>query len=166
MIKLEDFEKNGFKITWKSLYICFNDSNYSLSPVEIINYATLLLKDQVDKTIACLAACQIDETDYIKQYLEMLSQTENSNYDIEEKKVRLVYVIKNMPNQNIDYITGLIELGNIWSSLDFPKDSPHIFQGRNNTISPNDYYTRDNYNYLYQKHLEWIEKEKKQINNR
>ena len=166
MIKLEDFKKNGFKITWKLLYVSFNNSNYSLSSREIIDYATSLLNDYIDKNISCLAACQIDEIDYINQYLEILSENEDSDYNIEEKKVRLIYILKNMPNYNTDYITGLIELGNIWASLDFPEDSPHIFQGRNNTICPNDYYTRDNYDYLYQRHLEWIEREKEKINNK
>ena len=47
--------------------------------------------------------------------------------------------------------------------LGFPEDSPHIFQGRNNNITPEEYYTQENYDYLYEKHIEWLQKEIKSI---
>ena len=37
-----------------------------------------------------------------------------------------------------------------------PKDSPHIFQGLNNGISPQKYYTLENYENLYDAHVKWL----------
>ena len=38
------------------------------------------------------------------------------------------------------------KLGDIWAYLEFPPDSPHVFQGINNEITPEEYYTMQNYN--------------------
>lgn len=44
-------------------------------------------------------------------------------------------------------------------TLDFPEDSPHIFQGRDNNITPEQYYTEQNYSYLFDEHVRWIKNE-------
>lgn len=51
---------------------------------------------------------------------------------------------------------GLTEL---WLELGYTSDSPHIIQGKNNSISPVEYYTDANYNYLYEKNKCWLKDE-------
>lgn len=163
MIKMNDFTENDLKITWTLLYIAFNDYKCMLSPEEIVDYAISKLKNNDDVNIISLSSLRNDEYDSISLYLKKLSENENSNYDVENKKYRLIYIIKNMPSRDIDYIKGLTELGDLWVCFNFPDDSPHIFQGKNNSISPLEYYTKENYDKLYEKHLKWIEQEKEQI---
>lgn len=49
-----------------------------------------------------------------------------------------------------------MDLTDLWISLDYPEDSPHTILGKNNSISPSDYFTIDNYESLYRKNIEWL----------
>lgn len=168
MIKLIEFKKIGFKITWKLLNIGFkNEEKFSnmLSANEIINYAISLLDSNNNEDLLDLASSRPDEIESINMILTKLAEKEKSDYSIEYRKWQLLYVIRNMPKKDEEFIAGLCQLGDIWAYLDFPNESPHIFQGRNNNIIPNEYYTSDNFLTLYNKHIDWIEKETKQIKN-
>jgi hypothetical protein len=88
-----------------------------------------------------------------------LSGKECTTYEIEFKKWVIMYVLKHLPNENTEYVQGLLDLGGIWVDLKFPEYSPHIFQGGYNNISPIEYYTADNYKMLLNKHKEWIKQE-------
>ena len=54
----------------------------------------------------------------------------------------------------------------LWDSLGFPEDSPHIVQGVNNTLSPNEYYSQENYDELYRLNYEWFMKEWQYLQNK
>ena len=68
-------------------------------------------------------------------------------------------VAKRIEKKNPSYIDGLMELSDLWIELEFPNDSPHIFQGRENNITPQEYYTKQNYDKLFSKHKEWLKNE-------
>ena len=51
---------------------------------------------------------------------------------------------------------GLTEL---WLELGDTADSSHIIQGKDNRISPVEYYTDANYDYLYKKNKCWLKDE-------
>lgn len=166
MIKLDDFKNNGLSITWKLLYIGFKENKHfanMLSSEDIIQYAQAQLANNEDENIINLACSNSNNIDEINIDLKKLSENDNSDYSIEYRKWRVLYVMKNLPKSNMDYIKGLVELGDIWAFLDFPEDSPHLFQGKDNNISPLEYYTIENYNNLYNKHLSWIEQELKML---
>ena len=167
MIKLDDIQKAGFKVTWKVIDIGFKGSKVfrgELSARDIIDYALLQLESgKADKTSGELA-CEYDtNTEEVDNLVKGLANKENTDYSIEFRKWRVLYVEKEFPTEKTDYINGLIMLGNIWVALDFPEDSPHVFQGRGNDITPEQYYTEENYKELFHKHKEWIEKEVKQL---
>lgn len=158
MISLKDFENYNLSVNWKVVYIGWN-SNFifkrQLRAKEIINFAISKL-DEENENILKLAACFENEEDTISNYLSLLAEEEISSYSISLKKWEVIFVIKELPPKNIDFIQGLLALGEIWIELNFPNDCPHIFQGQENSISPNDYYTYKNFIFLYNKHLEWI----------
>lgn len=52
-----------------------------------------------------------------------------------------------------------MKLTNLWIELGCSKDSPHIIQGKDKQIDPIEYYTDDNYNYLFEKNKEWLKNE-------
>ena len=68
--------------------------------------------------------------------------------------------------KNHNFVDGLIQLTELWDKLDYPKDSPHTVQGRNNKISPNEYYTQENYDKLYKANCEWFRKELLYLQNK
>ena len=85
---------------------------------------------------------------------------------IERRKIRLAIVYDVIKEKNHNFVDGLIQLTELWDKLDYPKDSPHTVQGRNNKISPNEYYTQENYDKLYKANCEWFRKELLYLQNK
>jgi hypothetical protein len=56
-------------------------------------------------------------------------------------------------------VDALAELTSFWSAFGFPSESPHIVQGRGNTISPAEYYTRDMKDRMVSAHRAWVAQE-------
>jgi hypothetical protein len=56
-----------------------------------------------------------------------------------------------------------MSLFDFWAQLDYPIDSPHVIQGRGNNITPEEYYTQENYDNIYNMHVDWLKKEIKYI---
>jgi hypothetical protein len=81
---------------------------------------------------------------------------------VSEKAVRtwraflLARLLSELPESPVD---GLSELTSFWNTLNFPDDMPHVVQGRNNDISPLDYYTEKNYQQVVHKHQDWLNSE-------
>ena len=167
MIKLDDFRTAGFPITWKLIDIGFKGSDKfanQLLSSDIVDYAISRMGDDCEDSDIVDLACEYEANVWeIDKYVKRLSQRENSQYDIEFWKWRVVYVLKKLPDPNTEFIHGLMDLGDIWIEFDFPEDSPHIFQGRNNCITPEQYYTLENYHALLQRHHEWADNEIKHI---
>ena len=93
------------------------------------------------------------ETEEINKILKKLSLKEKTTFNLEFRKWRIIYVINTIKNiDKNDYISGLIELGDLWEKLGYPQDTPHIIQGRFNTFTPEEYYTEENYKFLLIKH--------------
>ena len=165
MIQLKDFKDKGFNVSWKLINIGFHGSEEfyeELSSKDIINYAISILesdfKDSVYKRLVEEIACEYEENYEKLDYniKELVKLENNIDYKLEFRKWVYMYVSINL-KKNSDNIQGLIELTELWAKLDFPDFSPHIVQGVNNDIIPQDYYTTENYNYLLRKHFEWLE---------
>ncbi|HBC31433.1 MAG TPA: DUF2247 domain-containing protein [Clostridiales bacterium] len=163
MIRINDFIEKGFKVSWTLLNIGFNGSQKfkkQLDGQDIIKYAiTKMEAGDESADVVLLASSHCANTEEINELLSKLSKSEKVECDKEYRKWRVIYILKHLPNTEDDCIQGLIELGDIWASLDFPDDSPHIFQGRNNSITPNEYYTQENYISLLERHRMWLDKE-------
>jgi hypothetical protein len=69
---------------------------------------------------------------------------------------QLTQLLKELPESPVD---GLSELTAFWNALDFPQDMPHVVQGLGNDITPNEYYTQENYRYLVDRHKAWLRSE-------
>jgi len=162
MIKIEDFRELEFKITWRLLDIGFMGSETfrnELSSQEIIDYAIFECNNNNDEDVINLACEYSENIDEVDSYLKNLVSKERTSNEIEFRKWRVVYVKKQLSKPNTDFINGLIELGDIWAKFNFPEDSPHIFQGRNNDITPEQYYTEENYKNLLKNHFIWMSDE-------
>ncbi len=80
-----------------------------------------------------------------------MADEENSQDELEDRKLRAVLVSKYLKEKNSNCIDGLMGLTDLWIELGCLSDSPHIMQGKDNKINPIEYYTDDNYNYLFEK---------------
>lgn len=157
MIKLNDIRQLGLSVTWRLLYngLC----KKLLDVDEIIEYAIEKLEGGDDRKEICeLAGSCADEKEDILNLLFKLIE-KNTQDDIENKKIRAAIVNKELKHKNGDYISGLEDLTDMWIKLGYPADSPHIIQGVNNHITPTNYYTQENYDYLYEKNKGWLQNE-------
>lgn len=163
MTKLIEFSNYGLMITWSLINIGYRGSEIfkeELTAEEIINYSISRVVEEDDNPLVFELACEFAQNrNEVAVYVEKLTIQENKDYEIEFRKWRVLYVINHLPNPNMEYVKGLLELGDIWAFFNFPKDSPHVYQGRNNKLTPNQYYTQENFDKLLEKHREWIVKE-------
>lgn len=111
-----------------------------------------------------LAGAYADDFDYIVGLVQDL-QEDFLNAEIENRKIRLAIVYDAIKEKNQEFVEGLIELTELWAKLGFPDDSPHIIQGRNNSISPSEYYSQENYDKLYRINCDWFDKELEYLQN-
>ena len=168
MITLEDFKNNNLKINWKVIDIgCLGSKIFKneLSYDDIINFS-LEKFDEKNKLILRIISSDRDEYQEMAYLVQELANIEKSEYKLAFEKWKLVYVKKNFPKLNKNIIQGLIELNELWFRLDFPEDSPYTLQGVKNNISPQEYYTEENYIYLYNKHLNWIRDKSNYLNGK
>ena len=168
MITLEDFKNNNLKINWKIIDIgCLGSKIFrnELSYDDIINFS-LEEFDEKNKLILRIVASGRDEYQEIGCLVQELANMEKSEYKLAFEKWKLVYIKKNFPKLNKNIIQGFIELNDLWVKLDFPEDSPCILQGVKNNISPQEYYTEENYIYLYNRHLDWIRDKSDYLNGK
>ena len=145
MITLEDFKNNNLKINWKVIDIgCLGSEIFKneLSYNDIINFS-LEEFDEKNKLILRIVASNRDESQEMGYLVQELANMEKSEYKLAFEKWKLVYIKKN-----------------------FPKDSPCILQGVKNNISPQEYYTEENYIYLYNRHLDWIRDKSDYLNGK
>lgn len=155
MIKLKDIKQLGLSITWRLLYI--GVQNEYIEVEEVIEYATEKLMEGDEREEICeLAGAYAEEYEEICNILLKLTEQEDTKSDIESRKIRAVIVSKVLKNKNDNCINGLMDITDLWIGLGYPDDSPHIIQGKGNCISPSEYYTMNNYNFLYKKNVEWL----------
>lgn len=171
MIELKDFKDKGLNISWKLIDIGFHGSKEfyeEFSSKDIINYAISIMdndfKDLTYKKLIEDISCEYEENyEKLDSNIKRLVKLENNiDYKLEFRKWIYMYVNKNLKEDN-DYIQGLLELTEMWAKFNFPDFSPHIVQGVNNDITPQEYYTLENYNNLLKKHFEWLDVELENI---
>lgn len=158
MIKLEDFKKLGLTITWRLLYKAIYEKRMSVE--NAIAFAIEKLERGDERREICeLAGSYTDERDDILNLLHELIQQENTEDDLEYRKIRAVIVSNTLRIKDNNYINGLMNLNDLWMKLDYPSDLLHAIQGKNNDITPDQYYTAENYNLLYKRNEDWLKGE-------
>lgn len=162
MIGLIDFTNLKLKITWTLIDIGYRGSGafqYQLTTREILDYASsLLVNDDISDDVVQLAAANEKDEEVIAKYVRRLSLQENADRSVELKKWCACYLKKGLIYDECNYINGLVMLTDLWINIHETADFPYTFQGVENNISPKEYYTRENYERLYLKSCEWLEK--------
>ncbi len=99
----------------------------------------------------------------IKDMLKPLSDLDGGDPAIELRKWRLVLLEQVLENMPQDALYGLMALTEFWQSFGFPPDSPHEVQGKENTITPSEYFQQENLTRLLARHRAWMNDEKAAI---
>lgn len=158
MIKIADIKELKLNITWRMLYRAILEKQISIR--EIVEYAMEQLEKGDDRIEICeLAGSNDNDLDDVLNILYELADEEKSQDDFEDRKLRAVRVNNFLKNKNTNCIDGLMGLTELWLELGYTDDTPHIIQGKDNNISPVEYYTDVNYNYLYEKNKRWLSDE-------
>lgn len=98
-----------------------------------------------------------DDVDEILDCLRKVNGRECSEL-IAKKKWLLAELSVLLDSLNTDPVYALIELSDFWIKWGY-EDCPHIFQGVNNCMAPDDYYTDKNYESIFRKNLNWLNEE-------
>lgn len=158
MIKIADIKELNLKITWKLLYRGLLKKQISAN--EIVEYAREQLEKGDDRIEICeLAGSRDYYLEDIMNILFELAIEEQNPDDLEDRKLRAIRVNNFLKDKNTNCIDGLMGLTELWLELGDTADSPHIIQGKDNPISPVEYYTDANYDYLYKKNKCWLKNE-------
>lgn len=158
MIKIADIRELKLNITWRMLYRAILEKQILIS--EIVGYAMEQLEKGDDRIEICeLAGANDNDFDDVLNILYELADEEKSQDDFEDRKLRAVRVNNFLKDKNTNCIDGLMGLTELWLELGYTDDTPHIIQGKDNNISPVEYYTDANYNYLYEKNKRWLSDE-------
>lgn len=167
MNKLQLLKNMGFRINWSLVRIGYcGEKNIppQLTKNEVVDFASLILetaRKEDYEPLAVLITGSKNKSEFIEA-LDTLSKSEITCSALEYKKWRVFLVKQTLEKIDTDYTSGLLQLTELWISLGLPNDSPHIVQGRNNSITPQEYYSKKTFDNIVIRHREWVEKE---INN-
>ena len=162
-IKFEDFKKYNVGIDWNILKLGFYGFAYmkpQFDKNDIERYAcNILSKSSNDNyNVALLASAKSLDDFEVSESLNKL--VDNKSMEKDKRKWIAIYLLKTLDAlDDKDYINGLVTVGDVWAMFDFPDFSPHIIQGKNNNITPTEYYTEDNYITIKNVNREWAYKQ-------
>ncbi len=154
--------KQHFKIDWTSLLVGwrgFGNHRRFLTLLELKQFVLEKLDTtpvpKIDQLIPFLDA----EADQVDLQLVKLASKNEVDFDVAVRKWVVCLLEKKLRGLPSDPLYGLIELTEFWTDVSFPSDCPHLVQGKDSALSPQRYYTKDNYAQELDRHTKWIENE-------
>ncbi|HZS48922.1 MAG TPA: DUF2247 family protein [Blastocatellia bacterium] len=106
-----------------------------------------------------LAAISDADEEHADALLSILASPELADYENSKRRWIALLLSQRLEELPSDPLYGLIGLTEFWSDAGFPSYSPHEIQGKGNEISPQDYYTKDNYDKAVERHKRWLSNE-------
>lgn len=158
--------KERFNVNWTVLFVgwrgigCFSNL-VTLSDVR--QYAL----DKVDAKVSegpdfvlKLAIVSDSEKDKALFFLSQLVAQEHADIEAAERQWAAFLLEKMLYQLPDDPLSGLLEFTEFWCDLGFPAYSPHPVQGVGNSMSPEEYYTAEQFAKVLDLHRQWLEMEK------
>ena len=103
MIEIKNFNQLGLFVTWRLLYIALCEKQ--LQEEDVIKYAIKQLEEGDDRSEVCeLAGAYADEHEHIQNLLWELISQENTQNDLERRKLKAVIVDKALRIKNDNYL--------------------------------------------------------------
>jgi hypothetical protein len=161
---ISDLEEFGFKINWTLLKLGYEGNAYFpriISATSISEYAQTVVETMETGYELIVRLISPETSTEFEDVLGRLSESEHVNQLLQVRKLRAYIVCHTIRALPSDYFRGLLELTELWISLHLPDDEPypHIIQGRNNTLTPQEYYTQQMYDRLLDRHRNWLKEE-------
>lgn len=153
--------KKEILVTWSFLLIGLSGVN-SLSPKikleEVVDFCLhIFLGGSNNDYIEKIAFSGPFEQDIVVKNLQRLEK--KNQIEMAHISWSLLLLEDLLSNLSLEPMQGLLELTDFWGYMGFPAYSPHIIQG---IQSPEEYYSEENYIFLFNEHKNWIvETEKK-----
>ncbi len=139
-----------------------------VSSEEVISYSDDQLSaapnDKFDAVLE-LSQATSDDVELINNTLNALASPDTKDLKDAKRTWQLILLKDILTTLTNDPVSSLTELSGFWAGFDYPSDGPHIVQGKNNTIAPQDYYTEQNLKQIIDKHLKWIRQEEEILKN-
>lgn len=160
---VEKLQAIGFKITWTLLKFGYEGQGWFLPQLitsETISQYAEHLVETMESDFQLIAQLISPKNDLeFREILELLTRGEIVDESVQLRKLRIYVVLEALENLPNDYFSGLLALADLWISLGFPEDCPHVFQGRNNSYTPQEYYTQDVFDSLLEQNNQWVKNE-------
>lgn len=165
---LQRIRNADLPVTWGTLLVGSGGLGHSgplVTPAAISAYALDRLSTGSEpraELVELLDGPPNDQNE-LTQLLRSLAQADGADLALEERKWRLVLLERLLNSLGPDPIDGLLELTEFWLGLGFPEDSPHVVQGRDNSIQPGRYYTVAKFQEALARHKEWLADEAQRL---
>ncbi|EIA19505.1 DUF2247 family protein [Listeria fleischmannii] len=172
---IDEFKKNDIPFSWRELKI----GRWGYSDKEF--YLQSILDDEfvMKYTLDYLSKNEKEENSYVWELGSLFSPyDENEIYRLlnliaisNEKDLTSYYrwrwILVNNLLQKIldkDYVNALLEVSEFWLDLKSPIDMPYQYQGVENKLTPQEFYTKEHLCKVISDHKKWLEVEKKNLN--
>ncbi len=127
---------------------------------EIVAYALEVFSNseaEPSPGVASLAFADPNDWEMLTLWMSELASSDPEAIQTARRKWRVILLQKYLADLSDDPLYGLLELGDFWAEQDFPEDSPHIFQGVGNTLTPQEYYTAATFQDILTRHRRWLD---------
>ena len=160
--RLDGLRRRGVAVGWGTLLVGLHGFGWVDRQVSAANAIAIALdaleQNPDDDLVLTLACLRENETEDVVGALERLAEREGAEYELERRKWRLLLLEEHMEALPANPLYGLLSLDEFWGIHDYPEDAPHTVQARSG-VSPEEYYTRDNYEAEVARHERWMEQE-------
>ena len=152
-----------FMVNWTTLSIGWYGvagGHKFISVDDVKDHAVRILQYTSDSAMMMLLTDIINSNESsMGKLLDQMGALFPRDYQLEQRKWRAVMLMKMLVNTPHDPIYGLTMLTDFWSQFGFPPESPHVMQGVDNAISPEQYYSQHMLDRLLKEHASWLENE-------
>ncbi|EHK9412179.1 DUF2247 family protein [Enterococcus faecalis] len=170
---IDEFKKNAISFSWSELKIGrfgYSDDNFYLQGRINDDYVMAYTLDYLSKNeneensflweLGSLSL-SYDET----EVYDLLDSITNSDEDLQAYYKWRWILVNNLLNEIkcMDTINALLEISEFWLDLQSPFDMPYQYQGINNDMTPEYFYTEEHLSKVILEHKEWLISEKKKL---
>lgn len=156
----------GFKINWTLIKFAYENryESFIMTKEEIINYGEFCLKHDecYNENIIDLVDSKTDEMDFLDA-LARLAQGEVCNLNLQKRKWYYYLIFNVYKNLPCDWFEGIMQLVEIYVSLDLFNCGIMELQGRNNNLTPEQFYNSSHYEILKENFRKWLRDEREDI---
>lgn len=163
---LRQLEEFGFNINWSVIKIGYFGNEFISPLLTVHDICSFVIKQlefadsvEFNNDLAIQLLCAENDEYEFKEILNQLSKNEKVCMEMQLQKWIVLLLFKQLQNLSEDYTEGLIQLTEFWISIGLPDNCPHIIQGSNNSLSPNEYYTQAMYTALKKRNQQWLNNE-------